>query len=257
MEISKFDVSKMQENRRAVIIAKTGSGKSFLVQDIMYYKRHIPCGVVLSGTEDGNAFYGQYVPDLYVHSSYDEDVVREVLNRQKRLTHAKVPNRGCFIIMDDCVYDKKILKTDLMREIFMNGRHYGAFCLLTMQYMNDMPPPLRTNTDYVFLLRETSLQNRKKLYETFAGMFKSFKEFCAVMDALTEDYGCLVIDNTVTSNDLTKQVFWYKAEAHPPYKIGCPMFWQKHKKRYNPEYYEDECKGTRKNRASLRIKKKS
>lgn len=240
LDLRKFDPSKMQENRRVVIIGKSGSGKTQLMMDIMYHKRHIPCGTVLSGTEEGNSFYQQYVPDLYVHSGYDADVVTEVLKRQKRLTRKNAPNRGAFLILDDCAYDKKILKGPLIREIFMNSRHFSLFTLLTLQFCMDMPTDLRTNVDYVFICRENILSNRKRLYESFCGMFRTFNEFCSVMDQCTQNFECLVVDNTSTSNRIEDCIFWYKAVLRKPFKIGCKEFWRVHNRRYNANYDDDE-----------------
>ena len=52
-------------------------------------------------------------------------------------------------------------------------------------------------------------------------MFPSFEIFAQVtMDACTEDYHCLVVNNNAKSNKLEDQVFWYKAEGHPDFKIN-------------------------------------
>ena len=56
----------------------------------------------------------------------------------------------------------------------MNGRHYFAMFIITMQYALGIPPVLRTNIDYVFILRENIFMNRKKLYDQYAGMFPTF-----------------------------------------------------------------------------------
>jgi hypothetical protein len=52
----------------------------------------------------------------------------------------------------------------------------------------------------VFILREPNISNRKRLYEQYAGIFPSFEIFCQVMDQCTENFECLVIDNTAQSN---------------------------------------------------------
>ena len=80
--------------------------------------------------------------------------------------------------------------------------------------------------DYVFILREPYIANRKRIYENYAGMFPTFESFCQVMDQCTENYECLVINNNAKSNKLTDQVFWYKAEPHDDFKIGAPSFWE-------------------------------
>ena len=62
-----------------------------------------------------------------------------------------------------------------------------------MQFALGIPPNLRTNIDYVFILRENIVSNRKRIYEHYAGMFPSFEMFCQIMDQCTENYECLVI----------------------------------------------------------------
>ena len=108
-----------------------------------------------------------------------------------------------------------------------------------MQYALGVPPNLRTNIDYVFILRENYVSNRKRLYEHYAGMFPNFEMFCQVMDQCTENYECLVINNNARSNKLTDQVFWYKAEARPDYKIGGSQYWEYSEKHYSQEEVQE------------------
>jgi hypothetical protein len=89
-----------------------------------------------------------------------------------------------------------------------------------------IPPVLRTNIDYVFILREPVTNNRKRIYDNYAGMFPTFESFCQVMDQCTENYECLVIDNNCKSNKLSEQVFWYKAMPCPPFKMCAPELWK-------------------------------
>jgi len=131
-----------------------------------------------------------------------------------------------FCILDDCLYDNGWTKDKLMRLLFMNGRHWKVMLVITMQYPLGIPPNLRTNIDYVFILREPYLVNRKRIYENYAGMFPTFESFCQVMDQCTENYECLVINNNAKSNKLTDQIFWYKAEAHSNFKLGSKEFWE-------------------------------
>ena len=93
-----------------------------------------------------------------------------------------------------------------------------------MQYPVGIPPFLRTNIDYVFILRENVISNRKRIYEHYAGMIPSFDAFCQIMDNCAEDYECLVIDNTTSSATLKDRVFWYKAESHADFRMF-PGFW--------------------------------
>tara|TARA_Y100000589_G_C27092043_1_gene604349 strand:+ start:698 stop:946 length:249 start_codon:yes stop_codon:yes gene_type:complete len=60
------------------------------------------------------------------------------------------------------------------------------------------------------------------------------------MDQCTENYECLVINNNAKSNKLEDQVFWYKAQPHPPFRIGAESIWRHHQLNYDPHHDSDD-----------------
>jgi hypothetical protein len=150
--------------------------------------------------------------------------MNQVRKEEQLYRSSKIDPSG-ILIMDDCMYDSAWTKDKNIRMLFMNGRHYKVLFLITMQFPLGMPPSLRLQVDFVFILRDNIIQNRKKTYESFAGMFKTFDMFCEVMDQCTENYECLVIDISAKSNKLEDQVFWYRAETVPNYRMCDSTFW--------------------------------
>lgn len=238
INLKKFDPSRIAKGSVVIMIGKRNTGKSFLVRDLLYYKRDIPVGTVISGTESANCFYGEMMPGLFIHDTFSSEIPSSLVKRQsvvvkkmkqeEALTGRSHIDPWAFLILDDLMYDTSWLKDRTIRELFMNGRHYKIFFTITMQYALGIPPALRSNVDFIFILRENIIGNRKRLYEHYAGMFPSFEIFCQVMDQCTENFECLVIDNTTKSNKIEDMVFWYKADEHPPFKIGAPSFWEYH-----------------------------
>jgi len=241
LELKKFDMRKIsfkpEENTGPVIvlIGRRDTGKSYLVRDVLYYHQDVPIGTVISGTEAGNGFYANHVPKLFIHDEYNTAIIENVLKRQKHALkqvkkELEVYKRTtidprAFAILDDCLFDASWTKDKMMRLLFMNGRHWKIMLVITMQYPLGIPPNLRTNIDYVFILREPYIANRKRIYENYAGMFPTFESFCQVMDQCTENFECLVIDNNVKSNKLHDQIYWYKADPHSDFKLGSKEFW--------------------------------
>lgn len=244
IELRKFDISSIQDDKVVVLIGKRETGKSFLVRDLLYYHRNIPVGTVLSGTESANPFYESMVPSLFIHDSYDPDIVNNILERQKKVTQLskKSPDIDprAFLILDDCLFDGRWINDKNIRYLFMNGRHVKVFLVITLQFALGIPPVLRTNIDYVFILRENIVANRKRLYDHYAGMFPSFETFCTVLDQTTENFECLVINNNAKSNRIEDQVFWYKADTHDDFKIGAPEFWNLHQECFNRNACDEE-----------------
>ena len=242
LELKRFDMKsisfKPNESKGPVVvlIGRRDTGKSFLVRDLLYYHQDIPIGTVISGTEEGNGFYGKLVPKLFIHNEYNTAIVENILKRQRgvlkqikkemeQFKRSTIDPRT-FVILDDCLYDNTWARDKMMRLLFMNGRHWKVMLLITMQYPLGIPPTLRTNIDYVFILREPYIANRKRIYDNYAGMFPTFESFCQVMDQCTENFECLVINNNSKSNKLQDQVFWYKADAHNDFRLGSKEFWE-------------------------------
>ena len=264
LELKKFDMKsisfKPTENKGPVVvlIGKRDTGKSFLVRDLLYYQQEIPIGTVISGTEEGNGFYGKMVPKLFVHNEYNTAIIENILKRQRTVLkqikkemetykRSTIDPRA-FVILDDCLYDNTWARDKMMRLLFMNGRHWKIMLVITMQYPLGIPPNLRTNIDYVFILREPYIANRKRIYENYAGMFPTFESFCQVMDQCTENFECLVINNNAKSNKLQEQIFWYKAQQHGPFKLGSKEFWEISKDLHSDdeeESYDPKNSGTK------------
>ena len=244
----KFEAKHGSSGPVIVLIGRRDTGKSYLVRDILYYQQDIPIGTVISGTEAGNGFYSKHVPKLFIHDEYNSAIVENILKRQKQVIKqikretesfkkSSIDGRT-FVILDDCLYDAGWTKDKMMRLLFMNGRHWKVMLIITMQYPLGIPPNLRTNIDYVFILREPYIANRKRIYENYAGMFPTFESFCQVMDQCTENYECLVVNNNAKSNSLKDQIFWYRAEPHGDFKLGSKEFWELSKEINSDE--EDE-----------------
>jgi len=230
IELSRFNINDIKDDKVVVLIGKRETGKSFLCKDILYHHSNIPVGQVISGTEAANDFYGQMVPKLFIHDEYQPAIISNILKRQRMMIEKFKENQGidprAFLVLDDCLYDNTWTKDKNVRSLFMNGRHFKILFMITMQYALGIPPNLRTNIDYIFILRENYQSNRKRLYEHYAGMFPNFEMFCQVMDQCTENFECLVINNNAKSNKLTDQVFWYKAEPHDEVKLGSREYWE-------------------------------
>ncbi len=244
--LKKFDINMIKDrcemdSRKSpmmVVIGKKDTGKSFLVRDILFQtQQYFPVGTVISATEIANEFFQNMVPSKLIHDKYKPEIVQNVIRRQAGIKQRRNDDKKAkggssnidpraFLILDDCLYDAKSwINEESTRFVFMNGRHIDLMTIITMQYPLGITPNLRTNVDFVFILRENILGNRRRIYENYAGMFPTFEMFCDFMDQCTENYECLVICNNVSSNRLEDQVFWYKADDHPPFRLCDSSLW--------------------------------
>src|SRR6476620_6401384 len=246
--LKQFNISEIRNDSVVVIIGKRGSGKSFLIRDILYNKRDLPIGLVMSHTDHLVHFYDKFIPNMLIYKSFDSDRVTKLFSRQQKAIDENWKDPYAFLLLDDVLSDKAWKADTTIQEVFFNGRHYKLLFLLGIQSPMGIGPALRGQIDYTFIFKTNIESDKKRLYENYAGALKSQEIFNIVLDATTEDYNCLVINNKTSSNKMEDCVFYYKAKDHPDFRICSNDVWQKNEKRntiasinkYNNKYNKTE-----------------
>jgi hypothetical protein len=250
LPIREFNLDEMCENPSIIMIAKRGSGKSWITKAILHKYRHIPVGLVISPTDKDNPFFVDFFPDTFIFYKYESNILKKLLMRQKLILkksrekrkEGKYIDPRAIVVMDDCLASKgKWAKDPLIYEMLFNGRHRQLMYILTMQYPLGITPELRSNFDYVFLLAEDYVSNLKRIYDHYAGMFPDFNSFRQVFRTLTEDFGAMVIKNRGSRLTLFDKIAFYKAPdlKDATMDFGCPQFQKFHKKNFNEKWEDD------------------
>jgi hypothetical protein len=251
LPIQEFTLDEMCSHPSILMIAKRGSGKSWISRAIMYKFCSIPVGIIISQTEQNDPFFSYFFPDTFIFYKYESNTIRKLLFRQKMILKkarekkelGKYVDTRSIIVMDDCLASKGTWAKDpYVADLLMNGRHRHITYLLTMQYPLGISPELRSNFDYVFLLAEDYTSNMKRLYDHYAGMFPDFNSFRQVFRQLTDNFGSMVIKNRESGQNICDKISFYKAPdlTDVPIKIGCSQFRKFHEKNYNAKWEEEE-----------------
>lgn len=182
--------------------------------------------IAMSPTEDSLAMFRRHLPECALYPGYSASRIESLVETQATMAR-KGKARNVLLVLDDCAYDKGIFRTTCMRNIMMNGRHLKITLILSLQYLVDLEPSLRTQIDIVVTLREAIHTNRQKLHRFFFGIVPHFNDFVKILDKTTENYGTLVLEAYSTTNDLSDCLHWWKASLSvPPFKIGNALFWK-------------------------------
>lgn len=264
-EIERQRVDPKQGPCTIVMVGARRTGKSTLIEDLMRRCKNIPRGLIVTGTRNSARKFSKFFPKMCIIDAKDKDLIKrigDIIKEQQ--SYIKKIERGdtttdysMFILFDDCGYDTKLVRNTTMNELFMNGRHYKIMIMMAIQYARSIPPGIRLNVDYLFVMREPSIDQRKKLYTDYAGIAKDPKVFNRIMDTCTQDYGCLVIDKTVNSNELDENLFYYKAVIDKtPFRVGSKELWNFFEKNYVSSDEEEDDPNDIKGSNGITIKKK-
>ena len=228
IKIRMFDPSTMNHSRISLIIGCKSKGKSTLQLDLArHMAQKVDFGVAFSPTSATVEQWNRCMHPSWIHSTLDLDRIRAMMEAQQRLMLTKKHRaRTLFLLLDDCVYDRSVLRNKTMRNLFMQIRHLNCYTSVTVQSVHNVPPDVRQMGDYVFCTHESSLSVRKQLYTYFYSVFPTFEEFDIVFRTCTRDHAVLVIDNTIMSPQQPSDcVFWYRADPDPePFTFGNPVF---------------------------------
>jgi hypothetical protein len=235
--------AKDNSGTKIVVIGKAGVGKSTVIQALLASKAHLaPVIQVFNGTEESNGSYSSKCPGVFVYDKLDLNAMIQFKNRQTIAGKHIPENPWAIQVIDDCTDDPKQLRHPIFQAYYKNGRHWHMIHILSLQYSLDIMPNIRSNIDYTFIMRESSKKNRKKLYENYCpDCVETQEDFNALMDALTGDYGALVVCNRTTSNKIEDCIFYFKAEPNaisPAFKFGHQSAWEFNAERFDPNYVE-------------------
>ena len=256
-----------------LLVGKRFSGKSYTSVSIAE-KFKVPRFCAFCGTKDTEDFWAEKFESSASVRGPDEAgkayliTVIKYQQRKARL-YKKVlklpfPNQYMIgMIFDDVTSKREFRKGEILEDLFSNGRHYKAVIIISCQYLKQLPPAVRTNADYMFLMHNTK-RTCKVLYEDYVEEPSTFGEFLQLLRSVTgqtDDKGnnlfnSLVYDNSTTSSKLEDMFKVYRNEGEAVIdnmKLGSPEWREYNKNHYRDKDHESQMREYRKRKRLLRI----
>ena len=237
--IDKFKMPPERYNFTALLVGPRGTGKTTLQEDFLFHlKDRYDIFFALTPTKDTADMFRKHIPDAFVYTSFDKDVLEDFYSTLESLKNVGEP-RSAIVFLDDCAFDKKTYASQIMTQIHYNGRHLMAL-VNSVQDLMDVPLNIRRQYDYTFCLMHKSTKSKRRLYDDVFGIFPSFQVFDTVFKEMTNDRTSLILDCVEQSSDIEQCVFFYKAETYD----GCQCkngYWEDEWDEESREYKKMRC----------------
>lgn len=241
-----------------LIVAPKGSGKSFLIREIIASQRtHFFYALLLCPTEPVNHFFKTIVPAKNMEFEYDDNFIKNLFKRQYKLRNQGCARMDALLIADD-IQDRYINfeKLPYTRQLFVNGRHYGISSIYTTQYLKTFSPFIREQQEIIIIGNITTDASLKGIFETCGSIFPNYAFFKKLVNQYTRNYNFLVIDTRMTVNNqsethgdpnfntsyddeetqkikaLPKCVFWVRADMNTRTRLFNNSAWEENDEKY-------------------------
>lgn len=267
LRVRKFDLNRIPLNRIITIIGNSGSGKSHCIKHLMHHMRHIPFAVCISPSESADPLYSKFVSPLFIYDKFSDEKIQDIIAVQKRKfkrvrametdmeylkKHGRIEeykqmavklkkaehDSSMLLVLDDCAFSRDFAKSEGLREISMNGRHWGITTIIALQYLYGILPAVRAQIGLGIVCKDTNLQNRRRIFDVFGGMM-SWSMFNKIIDSCTNNYDVCVFDKTEKTGKPENYIFHWRAPSHTPdFRIGGSALWRMHANMYDPNHDE-------------------
>lgn len=242
--INEFDLLNIKPGSVVFVLGRRGSGKSFLLNDIVWHCKDYVDGMAFTGSAKPRVLNGvdqpwsweHAFPDTFVYNSYHPELVDAFYNeKDNQMKNGTL--KPSLLIFDDMSFQRKKMKDDpTFDKILRNGRHRLITVIVVMHDACDMPNDARGQIDFLFCFADSSYNNTDRLYKHYFGLFESPGMFRHVFFKITEDYTTLVCNRCAKSNTIEDSISYYRAYSHSNYTFGSIAFWNFHLRNYNQNH---------------------
>lgn len=197
-------------NKIVSLIGKRNSGKSQMLRYLVLQQKPLFKKIfVICPTETVNHFYKDLVAKENIFDSYNEDWIDKLIKKMTELNSGKSDDDASHVllILDDCCSDTNFHQSKTFKKLCTRGRHIKISVIITCQYIYQVPPVARNNSDFI-LCSQMNTQGLDLLTSEFLMGNISKKDFIEMYYRNTENFGFLIINNNcASSNDNLNEIY--------------------------------------------------
>ena len=174
IDIMQLSYDFLRPGYTAIFNGSRRTGKSNLIHAMARHLRPLYKEVYVFTNTKASGEYFKYIPIKRVYEGFKEEILLQIIDRQKKLRMAQTrgelhdENIDILVIIDDCISQGLRFQKEFNR-VFWEGRHYGMSLWVTSQDIKAIAPGATINSDISFIFpfgdaRSTETVNEKYLY---------------------------------------------------------------------------------------------
>lgn len=208
LNIPLFKLYQIKDGDIIALIGPTDTGKSTMISHILhnYSPEKLKHTMVISPTEQRNPFYKSFFPGIRVEHQLVNEKIYEFIDECSK------QNISGTVVFDDCFAYKNKLQS--IKHVIQSALKKNITIIATALHPLSIDPSLDPMLKTVFLFEEKFVCTQKKLFNRYAGFFKSFDIFKKFFESATRDHSCIVIHNQNPNDYPFTKMAWCRAELY-------------------------------------------
>lgn len=264
--LEKFNFERLNsKNGLYLLLGKRNTGKTTWCR---FINQHIQASrdgfvVLITQNERLKENWSHHIPKLFIFQPEDANIMSTI---SKCMNNAikSCENRGISshddrlrltFILDDVGSESSVMNNAGLKKLASNGRHVNITVFILAQFLYQVPPKVRSQFEYIFMLASISQKNNKTVHQEFVAHVE-YSRFCKILQRSTENHGVLVINTT--SSQIHDSLYFSQIDTYPikTVRLGCWVQWVMNHFLYNEEEtFDDFCQSENSEEESSRTRK--
>ena len=109
LNLKRFNPKSMEKRRinpdqgppTILILGSRGTGKTYLINDLMYYFRKIPAGMIFTGSEASAEKFSTFFPKSFIFDEISVEQIENVVKNQRKLRKKQVEGDYSSLLLFD------------------------------------------------------------------------------------------------------------------------------------------------------------
>jgi energy-coupling factor transporter ATP-binding protein EcfA2 len=239
VDVNAFDYRNLPDSGFILCVGRRGTGKTTTAKHLATKWKYCTEGSVsvMAGSESVKHDWNSIVPKLFVVDGSCEQIENMLdqqdilVDKYKSLGLPFPPKHEKLLILDDMASNKKFIRSPTYHRLASNSRHAHLTTITLAQYIYQITSETRTQYDLVFAMATSNKRHITTLHAEFCNAL-DMRVFRAVLSAVTEQHGALVIDNRKATASVGDILSYTQSPQTTTQRIGSEDLWLYSKNHY-------------------------
>ena len=197
-------------NKTVSLCARRNSGKTCLMKYLVQSEiDKFDKIFLISPTEKINGYFSDIIDEDCIFDEYSDEWVAKLIKRMTEINKNKTEKekKNILLILDDLSSDVNFHHEKSLKILFTRGRHINISILESCQFLKQLSPIQRNNSDYILCGQQNKASVDLLVEDFLCGEDIDKAKFIKLFQKAVVNYGFMVINCNSTKSNSTNELY--------------------------------------------------